>query len=99
MFGPLGFVPGMTPEQNLAAMRRGGWDAAGVPRLEDYTRIGAWFAGPPEELAAYLKSLEQQFPGLEYVHMSNSMGTPQAAMVEQLAWFAKEVMPAFVSRA
>jgi hypothetical protein len=31
--------------------------------------------------------------------MSNSMGTPQAAMVEQLAWFAKEVMPAFVSRA
>jgi alkanesulfonate monooxygenase SsuD/methylene tetrahydromethanopterin reductase-like flavin-dependent oxidoreductase (luciferase family) len=99
MFGPLGFVPGMTPEQNRAAMRRGGWDAAGVPRLEDYTKVGAWFAGPPEELAAYLKSLEQQFPGLEYIHVSNSMGTPQTAMVEQLAWFAKEVMPAFVSRA
>jgi len=99
MFGPLGFVPGMTPAQNVAAMRRGGWDAAGVPRLEDYTKVGAWFAGPPEELAAYLKSLEQQFPGLEYVHVSNSMGTPQSVMVEQLAWFAKEVMPAFVSRA
>jgi hypothetical protein len=70
-----------------------------VPKLEDYTKVGAWFAGPPEELVAYLKSLEQQFPGLEYVHVSNSMGTPQAAMVEQLAWFAKEVMPAFVSRA
>ena len=25
MFGPLGFVPGLTPEQNAAAMRRGGW--------------------------------------------------------------------------
>jgi alkanesulfonate monooxygenase SsuD/methylene tetrahydromethanopterin reductase-like flavin-dependent oxidoreductase (luciferase family) len=99
MFGPLGFVPGMTPEQNVAAARRGGWDAAGVPKLEDYTKVGAWLAGPPEELVAYLKSLEQQFPGLEYVHVSNSIGTPQAAMVEQLAWFAKEVMPAFVSRA
>ena len=99
MFGPLGFVPGMTPEQNLAAARRGGWDAGGVPKLEDYTKVGAWFAGPPEELVAYLKSLEQEFPGLEYVHVSNSMGTPQAAMVEQLSWFAKEVMPAFVSRA
>ena len=98
MFGPLGFVPGMTAAQNVAAARRGGWDAAGVPKLEDYTKVGAWFAGPPEELVAYLKSLEQQFPGLEYVHVSNSMGTPQAAMVEQLAWFAKEVMPAFVSR-
>ena len=47
---------------------------------------------------AYLKSLEQQFPGLEYVHVSNSMGTPQAVMVEQLAWFAKEVKPHFANR-
>ncbi|HJR50039.1 MAG TPA: LLM class flavin-dependent oxidoreductase, partial [Gemmatimonadales bacterium] len=36
MFGPLGFVPGLTPEQNAAAMRRGGWGAAGVPTVEHY---------------------------------------------------------------
>ena len=41
-------------------------------------KVGAWFAGPPEELVAYLRSLEEKYPGLEYVHLSNSMGTPQS---------------------
>jgi alkanesulfonate monooxygenase SsuD/methylene tetrahydromethanopterin reductase-like flavin-dependent oxidoreductase (luciferase family) len=99
MFGPLGFVPGLTPEQNTAAMRRGGWAAAGVPTVEHYAKVGAWFAGPPEEFGAHLRSLEQKYPGLEYVHVSNSMGTPKSVMLEQLAWFAKEVMPAFANRA
>jgi alkanesulfonate monooxygenase SsuD/methylene tetrahydromethanopterin reductase-like flavin-dependent oxidoreductase (luciferase family) len=98
MFAPLGFVPGITPAQVAASARRGGWGAAGVPTVEDYTRVGAWFAGPPEEFVAHLRSLEERFPGLEYVHVSNSMGTPQAVMLEQLAWFAREVMPAFTSR-
>jgi hypothetical protein len=30
--------------------------------------------------------------------VSNSMGTPQRVMLEQLAWFAKEVMPHFPAR-
>ena len=60
--------------------------------------VGAWFAGPPEELVAYLKSLEVTYPGLEHVHLSNSMGTPQHVMLEQLAWLGKEVMPSFVAR-
>ncbi|HUG38543.1 MAG TPA: hypothetical protein VML54_16410, partial [Candidatus Limnocylindrales bacterium] len=122
MFGPLGFVPGITPAQLEASTKRGGWGAAGVPTVEhyakmgawfagppeelvahlrsveDYMKVGAWFAGPPEELAAYLRSLEARFPGLEHVHLSNSMGTPQAVMLEQLAWLGKEVMPAFVTR-
>ena len=95
MFGPLGFVPGITPEQLAASTKRGGWDAAGVPKVTDYMKVGAWFAGPPEELVAYLRSLEERFPGLEHVHLSNSMGMPQAPMVEQLAWLGKEVMPKF----
>jgi alkanesulfonate monooxygenase SsuD/methylene tetrahydromethanopterin reductase-like flavin-dependent oxidoreductase (luciferase family) len=95
MFGPLGFVPGITPAQLAASTRRGGWDAAGVPRVEDYMKVGAWFAGPPDELVAYLRELESRFPGLEYVHLSNSMGTPKPVMVEQLAWLGKEVMPHF----
>jgi alkanesulfonate monooxygenase SsuD/methylene tetrahydromethanopterin reductase-like flavin-dependent oxidoreductase (luciferase family) len=95
MFAPLGFVPGITPGQIAASARRGGWGAAGVPTVEHYMKTGAWFAGPPEELVAYLKDLESRFPGLEYVNMSLSMGTPRAVMLEQLAWFAKEVMPSF----
>ena len=58
MFGPLGFMPGLTPAQIEASARRGGWGAAGVPTVEDYARMASWFAGPPEELVAYLKSLE-----------------------------------------
>lgn len=95
MFAPLGFVPGITPAQVEAAARRGGWDAAGVPTVEHYMKTGAWFAGPPEELVAYLKDLESRFPGLAYVNVGSSMGTPQAVMLEQLRWFAKEVMPKF----
>ena len=44
------------------------------------------------------KSLETTYPGLEHVHLSNSMGTPQNVMLEQLAWLGKEVMPSFVAR-
>jgi hypothetical protein len=61
-------------------------------------KTGAWFAGPPEELTAYLKDLEARYPGLEYVNVSSSMGTPQSVMVEQLTAFAKEVMPSFAGR-
>ena len=46
----------------------------------------------------YLRSLETTYPGLEHVHLSNSMGTPQSVMLEQLAWLGKEVMPSFVAR-
>jgi alkanesulfonate monooxygenase SsuD/methylene tetrahydromethanopterin reductase-like flavin-dependent oxidoreductase (luciferase family) len=98
MFGPLGFVPGLTSEQNAVAMGRGGWGAAGVPTVEHYAKVGAWFAGTPEEFVAHLRSLEEKYPGLEYVHVSNSMGTPQSVMLEQLAWFAKEVKPHFANR-
>ena len=95
MFAPLGFVPGITPAQMEAASRRGGWGAAGVPTVEDYTKTGSWFAGPPEDLVAYLKDLESRFPGLQHVNMSISMGTPKPVMLDQLRWFAKEVMPQF----
>src|SRR5262249_8715909 len=84
MCAPLGFVPGIKPHQIEAAARRGGWAAAGVPSLEHFMKTGAWFAGTPEELTAYLQDLQSRFPGLQYVKVSTSMGTPQAVMIEQL---------------
>src|SRR5690349_5537128 len=60
MFGPLGFVPGITPEQLAASTKRGGWSAAGVPTVEAYMKVGAWFAGPPAELIAYPRQLESK---------------------------------------
>ena len=98
MFGPLGFVPGITPDQLAASTRRGGWGAAGVPTVEHYMQNGSWFAGPPEDLIAYLKDLESRYPGLEYVNVSISMGTPKAVMLEQLTAFGRDVMPTFTGR-
>ena len=48
-----------------------------------------------EELTAYLKEMESRYPGLEYVNVSISMGTPKAVMLEQLKAFATDVMPKF----
>src|SRR5271167_3829594 len=41
MFAPLNFMPGMTKEQIAAVGQRGGWDAAGVPRVEHHMKTGA----------------------------------------------------------
>lgn len=95
MFAPLGFLPGMTDEQLAAVAGRGGWDAAGVPKVEDYMKQRSWFAGTSDDLIAYLKDLEEQFPGLEHVNLSVPMCTPQAAMLEQFTKIAEEVMPHF----
>ena len=46
-----------------------------------------------------LMRLEEQYPGLERVSVSHPTGTPEAVMLEQLEWFAAEVMPAFTKRA
>jgi len=99
MFAPLGFVPGINQAQIEATAKRGGWGAAGVPTVEHYMKTGAWFAGPPEELTAYLNDLESRYPGLESVNVSISMGTPENVLLEQLGWFGRDVLPKFANRA
>jgi alkanesulfonate monooxygenase SsuD/methylene tetrahydromethanopterin reductase-like flavin-dependent oxidoreductase (luciferase family) len=95
MFGPLGFVPGITPAQVVASSRRGGWKEAGVPELDHYMKLGSWFAGTPQQLIEHLKKLEQRYPGMEHINLSTSLATPKAIMLEQFQRVAEEVMPAF----
>ena len=95
MFAPLGFVPGITPEQVKATQARGGWTKSGVPTLEHFMQLGSWFAGTPADLVEHLKKLEARFPGLEHINLSTSISTPQQVMLEQIQWVAEEVMPAF----
>jgi alkanesulfonate monooxygenase SsuD/methylene tetrahydromethanopterin reductase-like flavin-dependent oxidoreductase (luciferase family) len=97
MFAPLGFVPGLTPEQAAAVARRGGWAAAGVPTVEHYMDLGSWFAGTPAQLVEMLKGFEERYPGMEHISLSSPIGTPKATMLEQFQWIAEEVMPAFKS--
>lgn len=95
MFAPLGFVPGLTPEQVAASQRRGGWDAAGVPTVEHYIELGSWFACSAQEMVDKLKGFEERYPGLEYVNLSCPVGTPQSEMIEQYERIAEEIMPHF----
>ena len=95
MFGPLGFLPGVTPEQLDIIAQRGDWYAQGVPNVEDYMDMGAWFAGTSEDLIELIKGFEEQFPGLEYINLSMPMCTPESAMLEQYTKIAEEVMPHF----
>src|SRR5947207_6701626 len=50
MFAPLGFVPGLTPEQVSAVAGRGGWAAAGVPTVQHYMDLVSGSAGTPAQL-------------------------------------------------
>jgi alkanesulfonate monooxygenase SsuD/methylene tetrahydromethanopterin reductase-like flavin-dependent oxidoreductase (luciferase family) len=95
MFAPLGFVPGITPAGVAAAAKRGGWAEAGVPTLDHYMKLGAWFAGTPQQLIEHLKALEARFPGMEHINLSCSLTTPKTVMLEQFQRLAEEVMPAF----
>jgi alkanesulfonate monooxygenase SsuD/methylene tetrahydromethanopterin reductase-like flavin-dependent oxidoreductase (luciferase family) len=95
MFGPLGFLGRLKPEQVEALGERGGVTKSGIPSLEDACESGAWYCGPPEGFIEFLTTLGDAFPGLDHVNVQSAMGTPQSVMIEQLEWFGKEVMPAF----
>jgi alkanesulfonate monooxygenase SsuD/methylene tetrahydromethanopterin reductase-like flavin-dependent oxidoreductase (luciferase family) len=95
MFGPLGFVRGLTEEQldALADPKRA--PTAGLPTIEEAVKAGSWLCGPPELIIEKLQDVQERYPGLEQVNVGNVIGTPQKVILEQLEWFAKGVMPAF----
>ena len=93
MFGPLGFLGKLSPDQIEAIGRRGGIPDSGIPSLEDACENGAWYCGPSEGFVDFLHVLNERYPGLEDVNVQSAMGTPEKIMVEQLEWFGKEVMP------
>src|SRR5437763_1132918 len=98
MFAPLGFVPGLTPEQMAAVAQRGGWDAAGVPTVEHYMKLGSWFAGTADDLVVHLKSFEERYPGMQHINLSPPLTTPKNQIVEQYRMVGELVMPHFRSR-
>jgi alkanesulfonate monooxygenase SsuD/methylene tetrahydromethanopterin reductase-like flavin-dependent oxidoreductase (luciferase family) len=95
MFGELRLVRALTDEQ-IEIMRDPQRAAsAKLPRIEDAITNGGFLCGSPEQVVEHLKSLERRYPGLDRVSVSLSVGVPKAACLEQLEWFASEVMPAF----
>ena len=95
MFAPLGFVPGLTPEQIEAVADPKRARQAGLPTLRNALKAGTWLIGSPEQITEQLKEIEHKYPGLEVINVGQPVGTPEAVILEQLERFAAEVMPAF----
>jgi alkanesulfonate monooxygenase SsuD/methylene tetrahydromethanopterin reductase-like flavin-dependent oxidoreductase (luciferase family) len=72
--------------------------AAGVD-YEDVLQKRAWFCGTSDETIAYLKEVEERYPGLEHIILGFPMGATAAQFKEQLTRFAEAVMPAFQRQA
>ena len=95
MFAPLGFVPGLTPEQIDAIGDPKRARQADLPTLRHAIKAGAWLFGPPERITERLMEIQHRYPGLEEVNVGQPVGTPQAVILEQLERFSAQVMPAF----
>ena len=92
---PLGFVPGLTPE-NIAALgdparaRREG----GLLTLEESVKRGHWLVGPPELVKEQVLEVLHRYPGTEMLNVNCPITAPKKMVFDQLAWFARDVMPA-----
>ena len=94
-FAPLGFIRGITDEQMRRLQTRLAASTPGLPTIRTGTDQHSWLCGTPEDVIAQLKEFEDRYPGLDSVIVRSSIGTPKTTMIEQLDWFAKEVIPAF----
>lgn len=98
MFGPLGFVRGLTDDQISALGDPKRINSAGLPTIEQAIDSGAWLVGTPEMITEKLMEVQKQYPGLEEINLGLPVGTPQSVIIEQLEQFSEEVMPAFKSK-
>ena len=98
MFGPLRLTRGLSEQQILDISDPKLAPNAGLPTLEGAVEAGSFLCGTPDQIIESIKKVEERYPGLERVGMSHPVGTPEKVILEQLEWFAKDVMPAFKGR-
>ena len=91
-FAPFGFVR-YADEQGRT------WGSPGapstIPTLAEGVKQKAWFCGTPAQVIDGIKSVEAQYPGLEDFMVHWAEGLSPGEFIEQLRWFARDVMPAF----
>ena len=95
MFGPLRLVRNLSDDQIEAMGDPKRAPTAGLPTIDRAVERGGFLCGPPELIIEQLKAVEAEYPGLNRVSVGQPAGAPQKVILEQLEWFAKEVMPAF----
>jgi alkanesulfonate monooxygenase SsuD/methylene tetrahydromethanopterin reductase-like flavin-dependent oxidoreductase (luciferase family) len=91
-FAPFGFVR-YADEQGRAWGMPGA--PARVPTLQEGVDQLAWLCGPPSLVIDKIRSIEAKYPGLDQMMIHWAEGIPPREFLEQLRWFAREVMPAF----
>ena len=99
VFGQLRLVRSLTDKQieDMSDPKRAPY--ADLPTLEGAVKAGAVLCGSPEQIIESLMALEDKYPGLQRVSMSQPVGTPSKVILHQLEWFASDVLPAFTGRA
>jgi alkanesulfonate monooxygenase SsuD/methylene tetrahydromethanopterin reductase-like flavin-dependent oxidoreductase (luciferase family) len=94
-FAPFGFV-------RYADSEGRPWGTPGaparIPTIQEGVEQKAWMVGPPADCIALIREYEAKYPGLEQLMLHWPEGVPPAAFKDQLRWFAKDVMPAFLGR-
>ena len=94
-FAPFGFVR-YADEQGRS------WGTPGaparIPGIRDGVQQRAWLCGPPAQVIEQIREVEARYPGLDQMMIHWAEGMPPKEFKEQLARFAREVMPAFVRR-
>ena len=95
MFGPLGFVGGLTEDQKEELNNPSEELIAALPTIEEDVASGNFLCGTPEEIIEPLMLLQDIYPGLREINIQPLISTPRAVILEQIERFAKEVMPAF----
>ena len=99
VFGQLRLVRSLTDKQieDMSDPERAPY--ADLPTLEGAVKGGAVLCGSPEQIIESLMALEDKYPGLQRVSMSQPVGTPSKVILHQLEWLASDVLPAFTERA
>ena len=95
MFAPLRLVRSLSDEKIAAMSDPELAPNAGLPTIEQAVASGGFLCGTPEMIIESLKKLEHRYPGLERVSVSHPIGTPHSLILDQLEWFATDVIPAF----
>jgi alkanesulfonate monooxygenase SsuD/methylene tetrahydromethanopterin reductase-like flavin-dependent oxidoreductase (luciferase family) len=90
---PLGML--RYSEEHVRAVAARQAQSPATASLENGVRNRSWLCGPPRDIVAYLKEVEQRYPALEHIMIAWALGTPRAHMIEQLTRFSREVMLAF----
>ena len=68
------------------------------PTLREGVAQKAWMVGSPADCIALIREYEAKYPGLDQIMLHWAEGIHAAAFMEQLRWFARDVMPAFRDR-